>query len=319
VEIPNLSGNAGNVIVPNSSEDGFEFRTLLDTDTITNYNKDVFSGTGSQVAFTLSQAATIQNALEVYEVVAGVAQRQEPAVDFTVSGTTLTFVTAPASGTDNVWVIDTATSTVASVPSDGSVTSGKLAPDAITGQTSATIAAGDSILFSDVDDGGLLKQDTVQGVIDLVPARQVLQVVETVTGAVATGTTQIPYDDSIPQITEGDEYMSLAITPTSATNNLKIEVVFNFSQTGATTNTSMALFQDSTANALAAVAERNAAGGEPNQMTLIYHMVAGTVSATTFRLRAGPSGSETVTFNGVSGTRRFGGVMTSSITITEYA
>ena len=33
-------------------------------------------------------------------------------------------------------------------------------------------------------------------------------------------------DDTIPQKTEGDEYMTLAITPASATNKLLIEVVF---------------------------------------------------------------------------------------------
>lgn len=39
----------------------------------------------------------------------------------------------------------------------------------ITGQTDATIAAGDTILFTDASDSGNLKEDDVQGLLDLVP------------------------------------------------------------------------------------------------------------------------------------------------------
>ena len=53
--------------------------------------------------------------------------------------------------------------------------------------------------------------------------RNVVQVVNVMDGALATGTTVMPTDDTIPQITEGDEYMSLAITPKNALNILVIE------------------------------------------------------------------------------------------------
>jgi hypothetical protein len=48
-------------------------------------------------------------------------------------------------------------------------------------------------------------------------------------------------------------------------------------------------------------------------------MTSGTVSATTFKVRAGirSGGSGTVTFNGTSGSRLFGGTIASSITVTE--
>ena len=59
------------------------------------------------------------------------------------------------------------------------------------------------------------------------PTGSVLQVVNTMNGAVATGTTIIPQDNTIPQITEGTEFMTLAITPTSATSQLRIDVVVN--------------------------------------------------------------------------------------------
>ena len=37
----------------------------------------------------------------------------------------------------------------------------------------------------------------------------------------------LPFDDTIPQITEGDEFMTLAITPKSSSNKLKIDVIVN--------------------------------------------------------------------------------------------
>lgn len=148
----------------------------------------------------------------------------------------------------------------------------------------------------------------------------VQQVVSTITGALATGTTQIPYDDTIPQNTEGDQYMTLAITPKSATSTLLINVVFNCTL-GAANYGTMALFQDSTANALAAVSclASNISGTAtyPFQMILNYKMTSGTTSSTTFKVRAGPGGSDTMAFNGQSGARRLGGVMASSIIITE--
>lgn len=147
-------------------------------------------------------------------------------------------------------------------------------------------------------------------------AGDVVQVVNTQTGAVATGTTTIPWDDTIPQITEGTEFMTRAITPASATNVLRIEVVLNVNAT-AVNYCVGALFQDATANALAAAAVYQEGASRAMQIRFTHYMVAGTTSSTTFRVRAGTGGAATLTFNGEVGARKFGGVMASSITITE--
>lgn len=148
-------------------------------------------------------------------------------------------------------------------------------------------------------------------------AGDIVQTVRTQTGAVATGTTLIPVDDTIPQITEGNEYMTATITPTSATNLLRIDVVLN--ATGSTTsgNITAALFQDSAANALAAVTQVFTGAGFQQNVKLTHYMTAGTTSPTTFRVRAGLAVAGTLTFNGASGARLFGGVYASSITVTE--
>jgi hypothetical protein len=144
-----------------------------------------------------------------------------------------------------------------------------------------------------------------------------VQIVSTQTGAVATGTTTIPLDDSIPQSSEGDQYMSVSITPTSATNRLLIQVVTNSSADSIKTNTA-ALFVDSTANALAAVSNTTRSSGDLLIVSFNHNMVAGSTSAMTFKVRMGTDSGGTLTFNGSLGNRRYGGVIASSITITEY-
>lgn len=73
---------------------------------------DVFSGTGAQTAFTLTADPGSVNALDV--AISGVSQVN--GVDFTASGTTLTFTSAPPSGTGNVVV-----RYVAALPEDGAL------------------------------------------------------------------------------------------------------------------------------------------------------------------------------------------------------
>lgn len=144
----------------------------------------------------------------------------------------------------------------------------------------------------------------------------IIQIKNTQTGAVATGTTTIPYDDTIPQNTEGDQYMTLTITPTSASNKLLIQVVWIGTSTGAQRMTA-ALFQDSAANALAASVIVNDNAGFEIINNFSHYMTSGTTSATTFKVRVGGNAAGTTTFNGTGGVRSFGGVMASSITITE--
>ena len=141
-----------------------------------------------------------------------------------------------------------------------------------------------------------------------------IQTVNYQTGVYVACSTVMPEDDTIPQNTEGNEVMTLAITPTSATNKLKIDVLV----TGYLSNNvmSMGLFQDSTASALAAVSAGQY--GAPSDTTkLTHYMTAGTTSSTTFKVRCGVNSASTFEFNGLNGGRKFGGVAASSITITE--
>jgi hypothetical protein len=144
-----------------------------------------------------------------------------------------------------------------------------------------------------------------------------VQIVSTNYSTAATGTTLIPYDDTIPQITEGTEFMTQAITPKSATNRLLIEVTM-WGTSSVSNTIACALFQDATANALAATGQYILTATATGNVKLTHDMVAGTTSSTTFRVRGGSENAGTFTFNGAGGTRRYGGVTLSNIKITEY-
>ena len=194
-----------------------------------------------------------------------------------------------------------------------------LADGAINERTDTVITAADEILFGDVTDSNNLKKDTVQGILDLRGAGAIVQVVNVHDGAVATGTTAIPMDDTIPQNTEGDEYMTLAITPTSATNKLYIEVNIFIAESICPNWHIAALFQDSTADALASSREILEVNNRGTMLSIKHFMAAGTTSSTTFKVRAGMNSAGTTTINGASGARQLGGTLASSITIWEIA
>jgi len=77
----------------------------------TNTVKDSFNGTGSATAFTLSQPTLTNDVRVVVENVV-----QDPAVAYNVSGVTLTFTSAPPSGTDNIYVVHLGPAVMTTVP-----------------------------------------------------------------------------------------------------------------------------------------------------------------------------------------------------------
>lgn len=144
----------------------------------------------------------------------------------------------------------------------------------------------------------------------------VVQVVNAQYATYASDTTPtIPDDDTKPTYAEGVEYITLAITPTSATNKLLIEVVMHMTCSSDGIDKVVLLFQDgSGTDECIAVACGNS-GDIFDSINLVHYMTSGTTSATTFQVRAGAS-SSTWRING-DGTRKYGGALISSITITE--
>lgn len=139
------------------------------------------------------------------------------------------------------------------------------------------------------------------------------------TASSSTGTTTIPFDDTIPQNTEGDQYMSQVFVPTNANNRLDIRVLINVASSGNDQQLIAALFQDATANALIANTSSTVtlSANKAAFIALNFTMKAAATILTTFKVRAGSDTGGTVTFNGNGGSRKFGGVYFSYILIEE--
>lgn len=176
---------------------------------------------------------------------------------------------------------------------------------------------GDPVAVATGTSGQVLTSNGVGTAPTMQDAGGVIQSVNVQDGAVATGTTIMPEDDTIPQNTEGTEFITLSITPQNTANILYIDAVVNLNHNLTSLGLMAALFQDTTANALAVAGMTQDPTNHPEQLILKYRMVAGTTSATTFKIRCGSGTAGTITFNGWGSARKFGGVFLSSITIRE--
>ena len=144
----------------------------------------------------------------------------------------------------------------------------------------------------------------------------VIQVVNVQSGSYTSSTGTFPFDNTIPQNTEGTELFTVSITPTSSASKLFIQAVACLGNSAGDWMT-IALFQDSTANSLAANLAYQATATGTLMMPLHYYMTAGTTSSTTFKIRYGSNGSTTYV-NGNS-SAKYGGVLISSLTVMEIA
>jgi hypothetical protein len=165
-----------------------------------------------------------------------------------------------------------------------------------------------------ISEGGTGSTSTADAQTNL--AIKVIQSVNAQTGAVQTGTIVIPNDDTKPQQTEGNEVLTLAITPTNASNNLDITFEWNGSST-ITGNLMAALFRDAGADAIKVSWSRQTSTSSSAQITGQVRVAAGSTSATTFKLRVGNNNAGTLTTGGQIGARRFGGILFTSIKIEE--
>jgi hypothetical protein len=100
---------------------------------------DYFSGNGSTTAFTLSRP--VASVAQVQVTIDNVAQN--PSSAYTVSANTITFTSAPLSGTNNIYVYYTSPITQVIAPGQGTVTATSMASSTGTGagvfQTSPTL------------------------------------------------------------------------------------------------------------------------------------------------------------------------------------
>ena len=103
---------------------------------------DEFNGNGSTTAFTLTQIPSASSAANFIVFVNNVYQRYGSSYAFTVDGATLTFTSAPPSGTNNIQVIQLSQANTINTVSDSTITKAKLTFDPADDATALAIALG---------------------------------------------------------------------------------------------------------------------------------------------------------------------------------
>lgn len=183
------------------------------------------------------------------------------------------------------------------------------APAAAAGSTTYTLPSADGSA------GQVLKTDGSAGLSWASVVSRYVQQVSSSSSSAFTASATIPIDDTIPQNSEGTEFLTVTITPTSTTNKLIVEFSSACMNASGAYGITPALFQDSTANALSSRAIAAAAASSLATVSLAHEMTAGTTSATTFKIRIGSS-TGTTYCNG-SSVRILGGTASSWLRVYE--
>ena len=193
----------------------------------------------------------------------------------------------------------------------------KISADKIQGQsgTTVTVPTGHTVAITDADRLTIAGTAVKAGALG-----KIVQVVNGTSAAIANGTTIIPKDDTIPQNTEGVEFMTQAITPTNASNKLLIVHEGRYALSISTAQFAVCLFQDSNANSLVSNMFIERGSDNITHGGFTHYMTAGTTSSTTFKVRAGSTANAaTIYWNSNSGGRHYGATCVGTLTIMEIA
>ena len=128
-----------------------------------------------------------------------------------------------------------------------------------------------------------------------------------------TGTTILPYDNTLPTATEGFQIFTAGITPFYA--NSTIVVMFNiFYECSSNIAVTTTLLNGSTV--ISASASRQTTANQPDTVNITKHFTSGTTSPLTISARIGPAAASTVYVNR-GNTETLGGTITTSYIIME--
>lgn len=131
--------------------------------------------------------------------------------------------------------------------------------------------------------------------------------------------TIIPFDDTIPQSTEGTQIISVSYTPQSATNRLRIRFQGDVSTATGALNVAAAVFSSASVNALRATPVTVPTANYLLPIVCEIEYVPGVTTAITFSVRVGAQSATAFRLNGTGAARLFGGVMASTLVIEEIA
>lgn len=145
----------------------------------------------------------------------------------------------------------------------------------------------------------------------------VLQTTSIRSGAVASGATVLPYDDTIPQNTEGNAFLSSVTINAPRPGNILVVTSKLMLSPSVAAVASGAIFRTGSADAIAASGvETTSVTDTVTLVTEGLYLNTGTANQV-FSVRAGMSAAGTLTLNGVAAARIFGGVAGSTLEAIE--
>ena len=185
------------------------------------------------------------------------------------------------------------------------------------GSANITTAANDvALVYADTTTKHLVSYHKANGQPVILPTSGLIQRAYE-TYATNTGlTTVIPFDDTIPQKTEGTEIMTNAFTPESASSRIRIRFQA-FGGSDIAGGVAVALFKDDDADALCASATYIGDAANAEAIVMEYEEASASTNARTYKIRVGGPSGATVRLNGTTGGRLFGGKAIATMTIDE--
>lgn len=287
------------------------------------YVEDIFTGDGTTATFTLSTGAPYEESILVF--IDGLAQ---PTSAFTLPSTTsITFSPAPSNGA----AIRVCHLGIASSVANNSITGAKI--------SMGGDVAGDILYYNGTDyqklgigtAGQHLATNSATNAPEWVAAPTPDSVVQMKSVISSTeGTSTAIYTSpglrrtTAFLISEGIEVLSLAITPTSTSNYLRIFASVLLDTQPDNIYPILVLHRDAITNGLQAGIGKGWHGGDPDHVTLDHIMQVPSTSAQTYRIRVGQSGGRTTGTlyinrgNAQTGTGIWNGVGQSILTVMEY-
>lgn len=221
---------------------------------------------------------------------------------------------------------------------DGSVTTAKLADGTLSADAAGRLKMAAAYLMGSHLNADILTSQTLDTLLDdsdillgyngtalrayagnvIVPPGTIIQTKYAEHSTYAALGTAIPADDTIPQITEGTQFISLSITPRFANSDILLTFTSGIMVPAVASGVVVcAIFRNPVTNAIAAneFTQGMVVARDISHMSIVCRDQPATTSATTYSVRVGGTGGG-VFLNGLT-TRLLGGASKSTLLIQE--
>ena len=137
------------------------------------------------------------------------------------------------------------------------------------------------------------------------------------TAAYDSTASNIPFDDTLPQNTEGKQLFSLSFTPLFSSSTIRIHGVVQ-AAVNSTADCKIVGFSSAVGTSAIFASEATITSAGMIPMAFVHEEAALNTSARTYSLRYGPAAGETMQINGVGGGRKLGGALVSYMIVEEW-